>query len=157
MKVDAVARSVTIAARSGSWVIARRVGPVPMDWLDTRVGSRLPWPVRRRLLTPLVRLSGASQTRAGIPRPRGRAGDKTLCISDELIGAVRRKEIEMAPNVVELIGDRVRSSVGRGSSVWATASCRCSPPEKSPAGGIESTADENCTTHMWYSWPREAR
>ena len=112
-EVRAVARSVTIAARSGSWVIGRRIGPVPMDSLDTRVGSRLPWSVRRRMFAPLVRLSGGRQTRAGIPTPAGRVGDKPFCVSDELVGAVRRSEIEIAPDVVELLGDRVRLADGR--------------------------------------------
>lgn len=118
-EVRSVARSVTIAARSGAWVIGRRIGPLPMDRLDTRAASRLPWSVRRRLFAPLVRLSGGSQARAGIPTPPGRVGDKPLCVSDELIGAVRRKEIELAPNVVELLGDRVRLADGTDRAAQA--------------------------------------
>jgi dimethylaniline monooxygenase (N-oxide forming) len=111
-EVRKVARSVTIAARSGAWVTARRIGPLPMDWLDTRAGSRLPWSVRRRMFAPMVRLSGGRQIPAGIPTPPGRIGDKPLCVSDELIGAVRCKEIDIAPDVVELCGDRVRLADG---------------------------------------------
>ena len=118
-EVRKVARRVTIAARSGSWVIARRFGPVPMDWLDTRPGSRLPWSVRRRMFAPMVRLSGGRQIPAGIPTPPGRIGDRPLCVSDELIGAVRRKEIEVGPNVVELLGDRVRLADGTERSAQA--------------------------------------
>lgn len=111
-EVRKVARSVTIAARSGSWVIGRRIGPLPMDWLDTRAGSRLPWSVRRRMFAPLVRLSGGRQIPAGIPTPPGRIGDKPLCVSDELIKAVRGNEIAIAPTVTELLGDRVRLADG---------------------------------------------
>lgn len=138
-EVRTVARSVTIAARSGAWVIGRRIGPLPMDRLDTRAASRLPWSVRRRMFAPLVRLSGGRQGPAGIPTPSGRVGDKPLCVSDELVGAVRRKEIEIAPHVVELLGDRVRLADGTDRPAQALllgtgyqASFPFLPPETAP-------------------------
>ena len=39
-EVRHTAKSTTIAARSGNWVMPRRVGRMPLDWLDTRGGSR---------------------------------------------------------------------------------------------------------------------
>lgn len=115
-----------------------------MDWLDTRAGSRLPWSVRRRLFSPLVRLSGGRQIPAGIPTPPGRIGDKPLCVSDELVGAVRRKEIEIAPNVVELLGDRVRLADGTERSAHALllgTGYKATFPFLSPVASPPSTDD----------------
>ena len=58
-EVRHTAKSTTIAARSGNWVMPRRLGRMPLDWLDIRIGSRLPFSLRRRMVEPLARLAGA--------------------------------------------------------------------------------------------------
>src|SRR5579864_6474983 len=56
-QIRTVARSVTIATRSGSWIVPRRLGPVPLDWFDTRAASRIPFEIRRRAMVPRFRLA----------------------------------------------------------------------------------------------------
>jgi dimethylaniline monooxygenase (N-oxide forming) len=108
------ARSTTIAARSGNWVMPKRLGPMPLDWLDTRGGSRLPFSLRRRTLKPLARLAGVDLGKAGVPQPSGRLLDKPWTISDELMSAWRTGEISVTGPVTELAGDRVLLADGRG-------------------------------------------
>ncbi len=112
-EVRHVARSTTIAARSGNWVMPRRLGRMPLDWLDIRAGSRLPFSLRRRMVEPLARLWGADLGKAGLPQPSGRLLDKPWAISDELMGAWRAGEISVTGPVSELAGDRVRLADGR--------------------------------------------
>jgi dimethylaniline monooxygenase (N-oxide forming) len=111
-EVRHTAKSTTIAARSGNWVMPRRLGPMPLDWLDTRGGSRLPFSLRRRMVEPLARLAGADLGEAGLPQPSGRLLDKPWAISDELVSAWRAGEISVTGPVTELAGDRVRLADG---------------------------------------------
>jgi cation diffusion facilitator CzcD-associated flavoprotein CzcO len=112
-EIRPVARSTTIAARSGNWVMPRRLGPMPFDWLDTRAGSRLPFSLRRRMIKPLARLAGAELGKAGVLRPSGRLLDKPWATSDDLTGAWRAGEISVTGPVTELAGDRVLLADGR--------------------------------------------
>ena len=102
------ARSVTLAARSGSDVTARRVGPVPIDWFDSRASSVLPWSLRRRTFGPLIKLAaGGTPARHGLPSAPERVGDRPIAVSDDLVRALRRGEVRASAPVVALAGDRV--------------------------------------------------
>jgi len=105
--IRTVARSVTLAARSGSWVVPRRVGVIPVDWFDTRVGSRLSINARRRLFVPLFRLAAGPRSGTGLPKPDHRLGEKPITVSDELLPLLRTHRIVACAPVVELRGDRV--------------------------------------------------
>jgi len=118
-EVRQTARTTTIAARSGSWVIPRRLGPMPLDWIDTRAGGRLRWSWRRRMLEPLVRLAAGDPRANGLPEPTGRMGDKPLTISDDFVDAVRAGEIAVTGPVTRLAGDRV--VLADGSEIPADA------------------------------------
>ena len=118
-EVRHVAGSTTIAARSGSWVLPRRLGPIPLDWIDTRAGGRMRWSWRRRMLEPLVRIAAGNPRAIGLPQPSGRVGDKPLTISDELVSAVRGGEIAVTGPVTRLAGDRVE--LAGGSEILADA------------------------------------
>lgn len=110
-EIRGVARSVTVATRSANWAFPRRVGPVPMDWFDLRLGSLLPWSLRRRLMGPLIRLAGGDELAASGQAPV-RVGDKPHAITDELVRAVRRGDVALTGPVVALEGDRVRLADG---------------------------------------------
>jgi glycine/D-amino acid oxidase-like deaminating enzyme len=103
-----VAACVTLAVRSGSDVTARRLGPIPVDWFDTRGGSRIPFSVRRVVFRALVRMATGDQVAAGLPVGPMRFADKPFAVSDRLVGLVREGTIAVKPQVVQLLGDRVR-------------------------------------------------
>jgi flavin-binding monooxygenase-like protein len=110
-EVAGTARSVTLAVRSSNWAFPRRVRGVPMDWFDMRLGSRLPWRFRRRLLGPLIQLAGGGEV--AVPGQASvRVGDKPHAVSDDLMRRVRRGAIRVTGPVVELAGDRVRLADG---------------------------------------------
>ena len=106
------ARSVTLAPRSGADITARRIGPIPIDWFDTRLNSRLPWALRRRATKMVFRLSAGDAVKAGLPAPPGRCCDKPNAVSDEVVKCVRRGELAVSSTVVELRGDHVLTASG---------------------------------------------
>jgi dimethylaniline monooxygenase (N-oxide forming) len=106
-EISNVARSVTIASRSGSWIVPRRLGPIPLDWFDTRFGSRIPFSARRRAMVPLFRLAAGKLQGTGLPAPNHRLGDKPITVSDDLLQMLRRGRIKAVGGVEELRGDRV--------------------------------------------------
>jgi len=110
-EIRRVAKSVTVAARSGNWVVPRRLGPLPLDWLDTRAGALLPWSLRRRAFKPIGRLAGRD-VGSSVGLPTGRFMDKPFAISDEFGAALRAGEITVTGPVAELAGDRVRLADG---------------------------------------------
>jgi hypothetical protein len=118
-EIQDVARSVTIAARSGSWIVPRRLGPIPVDWFDTRSGSLLPFAVRRRAMVPLFRLAAGPLKGTGLPGPNHRLGDKPITVSDDLLRLLREGKIGVCGQVEELLGDRV--AVAGGGEISAGA------------------------------------
>ncbi|HYK99342.1 MAG TPA: NAD(P)-binding domain-containing protein [Candidatus Acidoferrales bacterium] len=106
-EVRAVARSVALAARSGSWVTPRRWGPIPIDWFETSLTSRLPIEVRRPPFALLFRLAAGGRGRSGLPAPDHPIGHKPITVSDDFLPAVRSGRIVPVAPVVELRGDRV--------------------------------------------------
>ena len=111
-EIQRVARSVTIAARSGSWVSPRRWGPIPIDWFDTRIGSRVPIDARRPPFVLLFRLAGGPRKGTGLPAPDHLLGHKPITISDELLPLMRKGRIVACAPIADLRGDRVRLADG---------------------------------------------
>jgi hypothetical protein len=111
-EIQNVARSVCLAARSGSWVVPRRWGPIPVDWFETRIGSRIPINTRRSAFAVLFRLAAGPRTGTGLPAPDHRLGDKPITVSDHLLPLLRQGRIAVCAPIVELRGDRVRLADG---------------------------------------------
>lgn len=105
-EIRTVARSVAVAARSGSWIVPRRWGPIPVDWFDTRIGSLLPIDVRRPQFALIVRLAGGPRP-PGLPAPGHPIGYKPITVSDHFLSLVRSGRIDACGPVAELRGDRV--------------------------------------------------
>lgn len=101
-EIASVARSVTIAARSGNWVMRRRVAGIPLDWFDQRAMSRLPFSVRRKLFDPVIHLSGNDLgVRVG-GRPTGRPLDKPWAVSDDLMRDLRSGRVHLVGAAIGL-------------------------------------------------------
>ena len=105
-EIRTVARSVAVAARSGSWVVPRRWGPIPVDWFDTRLGSLLPIDIRRPPFALLFRLAAGPHP-STLPRPDHPIGFKPITVSDHFLSLVRTGRIDACAPVVELRADRV--------------------------------------------------
>jgi cation diffusion facilitator CzcD-associated flavoprotein CzcO len=91
-EVAGTARSVRVAVRSPLWLMTRRLGGCPIDWIDNAIASQLlPWSVRREVARMLCRLTTGSLHRHGVPRPtrRCRTHHRHLWHSSE-VGAGHR-------------------------------------------------------------------
>ncbi len=102
------ARSVTLAPRSSTHVTGRRVGPLPVDWIDSKGNSALPWALRRLAFGPLTRAAaGGDPVDHGFPAPPRRTGDKPIAVSDDLVPLLARGALRTSAPVVGLAGDQV--------------------------------------------------
>jgi len=110
-EIAQVARSVAVAARSGSWIVPRNWGPIPVDWFDTRIGSVLPIDVPRPPFALIFRLAAGPRP-AGLPVPDHPLGYKPITVSDHFLSMMRSGRIQACAPVTELRGDRVRLADG---------------------------------------------
>jgi dimethylaniline monooxygenase (N-oxide forming) len=107
------ARSVHVAVRSPLWLMTRRLGGVPIDWIDNEFVSRiLPWGIRRQILRGLCRATTGRLHRLGVPRPTRRCGDDIIAISDTFPRAVRRNGMSFKGAVAGAEGRTVRFADG---------------------------------------------
>jgi cation diffusion facilitator CzcD-associated flavoprotein CzcO len=113
-EISCVARSVTIVARSGRDVIAKRLGPIPVDLFDTALNARLPWAVRRRIVAAVSRMTVGDLTKYGLPAPPRRCGDAPIAVSSELARALRDGTVKgTTGSIARLDGDHVTLADGR--------------------------------------------
>jgi thioredoxin reductase len=103
------ARSVTVAARTGTWVLPKHILPrVPLDVLDTRLNARLlPWSRRRTVIGRMARWFAWPPGSHGFPAPAHRPLDEPAALSDTFIRAVRAGRIRARPGLERFDGDRV--------------------------------------------------
>jgi dimethylaniline monooxygenase (N-oxide forming) len=112
------ARSVHVAVRSPLWLMTRRVGGMPIDWIDNEYVSRvLPWGVRRQILRGLCRVTTGRLHRLGVPRPTRRCGDDIIGISDTFPRAVRRGGMSFHGGVERADGSTVRFGEGSEAEI----------------------------------------
>lgn len=112
------ARSVHVAVRSPLWLMTRRIGGFPIDWIDNELASRvLPWSVRRQILRGLCRATTGRLHRYGVPRPTRRCGDDVLAISDTFPRAVRRGDMRFCGGVEAADGNTIRFSDGSEAQI----------------------------------------
>lgn len=110
-EIATVARSTTIAARSGNWVMQRRIAGIPLDWFDQRAMSRLPFAVRRRIFDPLIRMSGTDLGKR-LGAETGRPLDKPWALSDNLIKELGSGRIRLVGGASGLTSDGLRLAHG---------------------------------------------
>jgi dimethylaniline monooxygenase (N-oxide forming) len=112
------ARSVRVAVRSPLWLMTRRIGGFPIDWIDNRAVSRvLPWSIRRRVVQGLCQLTTGRLHRLGLPRPTRRCGDDIIGISDTFPRAVRSGAISFTGRVAGSDGGTVRFDEGTEAEI----------------------------------------
>jgi cation diffusion facilitator CzcD-associated flavoprotein CzcO len=112
------ARSVRVAARERLWMMTRRLGPLPLDWMDEPATARfVPWAFRRQMLKALCQFTMRGLHRRGLPRPTRRIGDDILAISDAFPKAVRAGLVEFRPAVARVDGKTVMFTDGTSADV----------------------------------------
>ncbi|HUA73152.1 MAG TPA: NAD(P)/FAD-dependent oxidoreductase [Solirubrobacteraceae bacterium] len=112
------ARSVHVAVRSPLWMMTRRLGGVPIDWIDNQLASRvIPWRIRREILCGLCWATTGRLFRRGLPRPTRRCGDDIIAISDTFPRAVRRGGMSFHGGVERVEGSTVRFEEGAQAEI----------------------------------------
>jgi dimethylaniline monooxygenase (N-oxide forming) len=112
------ARSVHVAVRSPLWMMKRRLGGVPIDWIDNELVSRaLPWGIRREILCALCWATTGRLFRLGLPRPTRRCGDDIIAISDTFPKAVRRGGMSFHGGVEGVAGSTVHFEGGEQAEI----------------------------------------
>ena len=107
--IAGTARSVQVSVRSPLWMMTRRIGGLPIDWIDNPWLARvLPWSMRRQVLAGLCKATTGGLHKYGLPRPTRRCGDDILAVSDTFPRAVRRGLVAFRPAVHSAEGRRVR-------------------------------------------------
>jgi hypothetical protein len=104
--------------RSPLWLMTRRIGAFPIDWIDNQAVSRvLPWSIRRRVVQGLCQLTTGQLHRLGLPRPTRRCGDDIIGISDTFPRAVRSGGISFTGGVAGSDGGTVRFDDGNEAEI----------------------------------------
>jgi dimethylaniline monooxygenase (N-oxide forming) len=117
-EVASSARSVRVAVRSPLWLMTRRLGGYPIDWIDNSIASRLlPWRMRRPILRALCQMTTGRLSRHGVPRPTRRCGDDIIGISDTFPRAVRGGAVTFSGGVVAAKGKTVRFTDGSEANI----------------------------------------
>jgi cation diffusion facilitator CzcD-associated flavoprotein CzcO len=108
-----IAARTVMSVRSGVHVIPRYLLGRPIDYPDTDLTNRLPWPFLNRLMAALLRASRWDDPAAyGLPRPAHRVLDQTPAVSSDLAPALRAGAIAVRPGVARVDGACVQFSDG---------------------------------------------
>jgi cation diffusion facilitator CzcD-associated flavoprotein CzcO len=106
-----VADRVVISTRSGAWVLPKYVFGRPVD----QVVHTIPWlslSLQRRAGQVLQRIVSGRMQDFGLPEPNHRFLEAHPTVSSELLLRLGSGDAVAKPNVVELVGDRVRFEDG---------------------------------------------
>ncbi len=121
--VDAsyTAKSTTLAARRGAYVVPKYMFGRPADQLHN--DPRVPFAVRRALISGLIKAYVGDMQRYGLPKPDHRFGEAHPTISGRILDRLAHGAIAAKPNIARLEGDRVHFT--DGTSVHADLVVYC--------------------------------
>lgn len=106
----AVGRSATLAARRGYHVLPKFLFGIPLDQLPN--DPRVPFALRRRALSLLVRLGHGRMRDFGLPEPDHPLGGSHPTVSHDVFEPLREGRIGVKPTIVGFDGDQVRFADG---------------------------------------------
>jgi hypothetical protein len=95
-----------LASRRGAHVIPKYIFGKPIDQIGA--SPRIPFPVRRKILTLLLRLYQGQMERYGLPKPDHRFGDAHPTVSGRILDRLAHGAIAYRPNIAALEGSDIR-------------------------------------------------
>jgi cation diffusion facilitator CzcD-associated flavoprotein CzcO len=101
-----VASNVYLAARRGVHVIPKYLWGRPLDQMG--LSPRIPFPIRQKILTLIIRSTTGPVERYGLPRPDHKIAHAHPTISDEILSRLTHGAITPKPNIAALEGHSVR-------------------------------------------------
>ena len=105
-----VAAHTYLAARRGAHVIPKYLFGRPIDQIGG--STKIPFPVRRRVLEGMLKVSVGDMERYGLPKPDHRFGGAHPTVSDDILSRMAHGTITAKPNIASLTRDRVRFTDG---------------------------------------------
>jgi dimethylaniline monooxygenase (N-oxide forming) len=110
VEASQVASRVFLAARRGAHIIPKYLWGKPLDQMG--LSPRIPWPVRRVILSAIIKSTTGSLDRYGLQKPDHPIGSAHPTISDEILSKLTHGDIVPKPNIAALQGDSVRFADG---------------------------------------------
>jgi dimethylaniline monooxygenase (N-oxide forming) len=104
------AAHVHLAARRGAHVIPKYLFGKPIDQIGG--STKVPFPVRRRLLEGMLKVYLGDMERYGLPKPDHRFGGAHPTVSDDILSRMAHGTITAKPNIASLGRDTVRFADG---------------------------------------------
>jgi cation diffusion facilitator CzcD-associated flavoprotein CzcO len=120
-----VAATTLLSSRRGAHILPKYLFGRPLDQIGVNsFTGRLPWPVRRTMLSAIYRVGVGRMEDYGLPRPDHRLGEAHPTISADFLNRVAHGEIIHKPGIAALAGDRVQFTDGSTEPVdvivWCT-------------------------------------
>jgi hypothetical protein len=110
VEASQVAANVYLAARRGVHVIPKYLWGRPLDQMG--LSPRIPWPIRRMILSAIIRSTTGDLERYGLPKPDHPIGSAHPTISDQILSKLTHGDITPKPNIAALEGSSVRFADG---------------------------------------------
>jgi dimethylaniline monooxygenase (N-oxide forming) len=120
-----VARKTFISSRRGAYILPKYLFGRPLDQIGVNALTPLmPFAFRRAILMAMYRIGVGRVQDYGLPEPDHRLGEAHPTISADFLNRIAHGEVTWKPNVVELLGDRVKFEDGSSEPVdvivWCT-------------------------------------
>ena len=122
--ISLVADRTYLSARTGSWIIPKRLLGKPADQVvKPWVAVHVPWRIRQPLSQFLIRLVVGRPERYGLPAPSRGLFQAHPTITDTVLSRISHGELTPKPGIESLAGDSVRFSDGSAEPVDAIVWC----------------------------------
>ncbi|HEX2016908.1 MAG TPA: NAD(P)-binding domain-containing protein [Solirubrobacteraceae bacterium] len=119
-----VARHTYLAARRGAWVVPKYLGGRPADRRHPILSNpRIPFALRRMVITAAVKSQVGDMENYGLPRPDHKFGEAHPTVSGRILDRIIHGTITPKPNIAALEADQVRFT--DGSTVHADVVIYC--------------------------------
>jgi len=116
-----VAERTILATRRGAHVVPKYLFGRPMD--ARPLSPRIPWPIRQRLLSAMLRAAVGRMTDYGLPEPDHRFGEAHPTVSGRILDRLAHGAIVCKPNIRELRGGEVEFDDGSVEPVDTIVYC----------------------------------
>lgn len=119
-----VAERTILCSRRGAHIIPKYLFGRPLDQIGVnKLTGALPWAFRKAIFRTFYRIGVGKMEDYGLPRPDHDLGDAHPTISADFLNRVAHGEVTYKPNIVELLGDRVRFEDGSVEQVDTIVCC----------------------------------
>src|SRR4051812_38202945 len=116
-----VADRTFLAARRGVHIIPKYLWGRPLDQMG--LSPKIPWPIRRAILSAIIHSTTGSLERYGLPKPDHPIGSAHPTISDEILSRLTHGDITPKPNIESFDRSRVRFTDGSVEEVDVVVYC----------------------------------